>query len=486
MKKYITLLGALCLINFANGQSYEDALKFSQNIYEGTARFQGMGGAFSALGGDFTTLSINPAGAAIFRMSEFTITPTVAIAVTNTDYINTTQKERKGRFGLGNFGYIGAFESGDSEGLVNFNFGIGFNKLQNNTQRFSALGITSNTSFAQSIAEGMTGVDYRTIKSNGTSTEQLAWATYLVDTIPGKTNEYVAATENMAFDVMGPLKQSYYRDQSGYVGEYVFNCGINLSNKFFFGMTFGVQDINNDIYEEYIEKPVNAADFNETNFTSLRHDMERYTSGIGYNLKFGAIILPVAGLRVGAYIHTPTWMYLTEEWVERMYSSVYQSKYEDYIDGVYDYRINAPFKWGAGIAYTFGTFGLLSVDYEGVDYSDTRMYGRDDRSVFKGDNDYMNKNCRTTTNVRVGGEVKIQNFAVRGGYSFYQNPEKGLADTHMGSVGLGYRMQYFFADLAYSFIPSFKKDYIPYSGNPYYMSTDTFYSKVMVTFGFRF
>ncbi len=51
------------------GQNVDDALRYSQIFYSGTARFNSMGGAFTALGGDISTLSQNPAGIGVFRSS---------------------------------------------------------------------------------------------------------------------------------------------------------------------------------------------------------------------------------------------------------------------------------------------------------------------------------------------------------------------------------------------------------------------------------
>ena len=44
------------------GQSSIDALQLTSSDFKGTARFMGMGGAFTALGGDLATLTQNPAG----------------------------------------------------------------------------------------------------------------------------------------------------------------------------------------------------------------------------------------------------------------------------------------------------------------------------------------------------------------------------------------------------------------------------------------
>ena len=88
MKRYIFPLTIFLMIScnvFA--QSHLDAYRFSQQDYEGTARFTSMGGAFGALGGDFTSLSLNPAGVGVYRSSEFTITPTISYNKVNSDYM---------------------------------------------------------------------------------------------------------------------------------------------------------------------------------------------------------------------------------------------------------------------------------------------------------------------------------------------------------------------------------------------------------------
>ena len=51
----------------ALAQSTVDAYTLSQSDLRGTARFMSMGGAFTALGGDLSTLNQNPAGVGISR-----------------------------------------------------------------------------------------------------------------------------------------------------------------------------------------------------------------------------------------------------------------------------------------------------------------------------------------------------------------------------------------------------------------------------------
>lgn len=60
MKKIIILLAfAFSLPFMSKAQDMADALRYSQFQVQGTARSGGMGNAFGALGGDFTSVSIN-------------------------------------------------------------------------------------------------------------------------------------------------------------------------------------------------------------------------------------------------------------------------------------------------------------------------------------------------------------------------------------------------------------------------------------------
>lgn len=54
------LLGALSIT--AQGQYLQDVLRFSQPEQGATARFKGLGNAQTALGGDLSSISGNPAG----------------------------------------------------------------------------------------------------------------------------------------------------------------------------------------------------------------------------------------------------------------------------------------------------------------------------------------------------------------------------------------------------------------------------------------
>ncbi len=496
-KWMVASLALLFSTGAANAQTIDDAVRFSQNIYEGTARFQAMGGAFAALGGDFSSLSINPAGIGVYRNFEWTFTPTVTITSTEASYLGNTAKDSRGRFGFGNMGFVGVYNTGQSKGLVSFNYGVGYNKLANFTGRFSGQGRSTSASPATVlgyIAEDAGDVS-PDILQDQYSVPSLAYNTYLIDVMSGPPYEYIGATEDhdaLGYFQMGALNHNYYRDVVGNVGEYVFTVGGNVSDKFYFGMTLGLQGIFYSQYESYSETAVDPTDFATSGFHAFTQQTQIDVSGAGVNLKFGAIYRPFAGLRLGAYIHTPTWMWLTDESFYKINSEVETLDdgrfFGDEYTNVYDYRINAPFKWGVGAAYTFGKVALLSVDYEGVDYSMIRMYGRDYRNEFAEDNEKMRDDLSYTSNIRVGAEVRLGEVSVRGGYAFYQSPDKEFYyDQNIISAGLGYANKGgFFIDGTYSFNPSYKYNYALYGANSQRIETDTFISKIILTLGFRF
>ncbi|MCB0805347.1 MAG: hypothetical protein KDC05_06070, partial [Bacteroidales bacterium] len=88
MKKlnFITAIVVLLTLQL-EAQNEVDALRYSTTSVVGTARYTAMGGAFGALGADFSTLSSNPAGIGLYKSSEFTITPSLYIGSTNSTYM---------------------------------------------------------------------------------------------------------------------------------------------------------------------------------------------------------------------------------------------------------------------------------------------------------------------------------------------------------------------------------------------------------------
>ena len=70
LRKYFYLYFILNVTFSSLAQTFEDALRYNSFMHEGSARYNSMGGAFGALGGDLSAISINPAGSSVFTNSE--------------------------------------------------------------------------------------------------------------------------------------------------------------------------------------------------------------------------------------------------------------------------------------------------------------------------------------------------------------------------------------------------------------------------------
>ena len=67
MNKLLMLGIGLISSSIILAQDVTDAVRYSIDEIQGTARFRAMSGAFGALGGDMSAVNINPAGSAIFN-----------------------------------------------------------------------------------------------------------------------------------------------------------------------------------------------------------------------------------------------------------------------------------------------------------------------------------------------------------------------------------------------------------------------------------
>ena len=350
---------------------------------------------------------------------------------------------------------------------------------------------------------------------------------------------YVGSTERFDIDdtdpdhvnihtyIGGPLDQSYQRQTTGFKYDYVINLGLNISDFVYLGANLGITSFNYDSATRYIEKAVNPADFENifnvegqdvpTYFNDMMYDYRYSATGTGIYGKFGVIVTPLKNLRLGAAIQTPTSTTITENWSESgstTYDDPSFNMSSESPVGEYRYKLISPFRANFGAAWTFGTFGLVSVDYEICDYS--AMKFKEMSSMQSGEFDYQNEDIRTFMGtshmLRAGIEIKpVPQFAIRAGYGLATSPEKiqneygnivyvgkiaGNTMTQKGSFGLGYSSNgSFFADLACCYT-KYPDEYIyPYDDyafdeNGYSLTPEILHKRslwnIMLTIGFRF
>lgn len=188
MKKLNLFIGIM--LSIATGtfsQNVDDALRYSQVFYNGTARFMSMGGAFTALGGDLSSLSQNPAGLGVFRSSEISISPQLFHYKSLTRFNENNSQDYLYDFTLGQAGIaLNLINKNSETGLINLNFGYSFNRTSNLNESIVIEGTSKNSSLADYwayISEGYT-LD-ALAQSNKVYDAYIAKLVGVIDTLPG-------------------------------------------------------------------------------------------------------------------------------------------------------------------------------------------------------------------------------------------------------------------------------------------------------------
>lgn len=447
------LLLSLSWAGFA--QDADQAYNFSENLYIGSARTLAMGNAFTAVGGDLGALSINPASSGVLRMSEFEISPSWITAVGKADYLGSYNNADFTKFSLPSFAYSQNLSTGRVSGLVSCNFGFAFNRVKSFNSIVSTTGTmkagrgnNSSTWLGDKVLTLLSydPADYGNYNSDIPWSSQLAWDTWLIEEVDG---EMLGVTENFDYDagkayLAADLYQDIYRKTVGGIDEFTVNWAGNWNDNFYFGVNINIYDVDYRVSDIYTEKALNSYDF-ESGIQQYTYNYWQRTVGTGVGLKAGIIYLPTEHLRIGATISTPTKYILTDYWGASMTSNFDNGNKNDVStpDGTYDYKMTSPMRYSVGIAYTLGTFGLLSFDYEGVNYSKIRMkdyYGS--TSVFKEDNAYISRSYKRNASLfRAGAEFNLTpSMAIRGGYAYYDDGRPNYVGNQFVSAGLGFRL----------------------------------------------
>lgn len=471
MKRILLFAAIIFTASTAMAQGVEDALRFSEQKMEGTARSAAMGNALVALGGDLGGIAINPASTGVYRYSEFVMTPSVTNYSSSVNYLGTATSDNKTRFGISNFGFVGTVNTGrQNAGLVSWSVGISLTKQNNFTSTMKAFGTTNSTSRLGSIAVETSGTNALNMDitdtnhpfytSNASWNSILAWNTSLLDTLPGTNSEYIGATENLNgsdISVGGNLNQMYRSQSVGNVTDVTINWGGNIANKLFIGFNMGIQSIYYKYDETYAEDAHNSNNF-QTGFEHFAAAYRHRVTGTGLNFKAGLIYVPVEWLRLGASVSTPTWTYLSEEWENAMESSFNDGYSQKLVSplGVYDYELTSPFRWNVGAAVMLPGIGVLSADYENVNYSHAELIDPEYGFGYTQENNEIKQTLTSADILRIGAEVNVNPaFALRAGYQNYSSPyAKGLGNsTHIGAFGFGYNTECgggnFFIDLTW-------------------------------------
>lgn len=461
----IGLMSAVCLT--IQAQNPYEAANFSTSDLNGTARYVGMGGALSALGGDISTMSTNPAGTGMFRKSEFSITASAVISGTSGVLGESTSKASFDQAGL-----VVALPT-DDVNVQGMTFGLNINKHKNffgnvDTDVYGLNGIFSQTNQIAGLAnEALRNDNWQGALADMSAAMysdkgELQKAGILNETYElGDDNVYHLA----CYEGVGAQAAHYQRSTWGSNMSVDMNFSINLKNQYFIGAAVSVYDVESRRNSMYEELGVDNSYFDFTNYYD--------TKGNGVSIKLGTIIRPIeeSPFRFGVFIHTPTWYTLEDINGSELYLGDCFVSRKDF--DPYQYRLRSPWRFGLSLGTTVGNYFAVGAEYEFQDLS-TNHYsqrGGGNSSYFNYQNNMMNKVLKGQHTLKIGMEVKPADaFSIRCGYNFLSAPMKSdgyniLAydgvmtetdftnwkDTHRFTFGLGYRFKGGYIDMAYQY-----------------------------------
>jgi len=434
----------VCPVATLSAQSAFQALRFSMINPFGTARYAAQGGAIGALGGDLSAAQSNPAGLAMYRSSELSVTPSFYWVNTRSDYLNTTTEDSHLRFNLGSLGYVNAINGNRSGGLAGASIAFGYNTLANFNNHTTMLGVNNESSM----------LDEFTWRANQSPDdldlfyEQVAYDAYLLpyDSIAG---EYWNDIQDGGYG----QNVSRFIERWGYMGEYSFSGALNVGDLLYMGATFGLHSVRfyEDIYHTESDPDNNLAYINSFDFTEYNS-----TRGWGYTFRFGMILRPVQLIRLGASLQIPTFYYLTDEKYTRANSRWDNgsgisdgSSYSP--SGYFDYRLKTPMRVNAHVAFILAKMATISAAYEFVDYSDARLDSYSDK--FVDINEIIRSEHASVHNLRAGAEVRINPLYIRTGIQYLSSPyrdPRNNGEEWIFSGGIGVRTRGAFFDVSYS------------------------------------
>ncbi len=536
MRRTIVGIAAMAAISFSTlAQSAMDAYTLTPTELRGTARFVSMGGAFTSLGGDLSTLTQNPAGIGIYRHSDIGLGFDISIRSNETTTESDKISVNNTKAFFDNFGYVGVAKLSGT--LRNFNWGVGYSRINSFDRRFKGYNASTGTSLSNYVASFTQGIDSKNllfgedynpyIDSSEDWLSVLAYNSLMINN-DGSNDSYAGLFQN------GTMGDALYEvHEWGYTDEYNIDFGGNVSDLVYWGLGVGIVDMNYQREINYSESMENAlvydkatdgltsgnAGFNLYNYKSM--------SGTGANLKFGVIVRPLDFLRIGVAVHTPTWMHLNNvgygevtQYNYTPYTSRNTNSGREYTDDYdYNWRLNTPWRFMVGASAVIGSSAIISADYERVAYNDMSMkyedYSNWGSSYVK--DDAMNaciKDYFKAANIfRVGLEYRITpSFSARLGYNYQSETTREAAlDGRMAistagtdpsysfnksvnniCVGIGYRYQAWYIDLAYqhttrnSKFSAYTSNFAGYEGPTPTAEISTKHNNIVLSTGFRF
>lgn len=456
------ILGFLCL--FLSGQNISDVLRYGLEDTQGTARFQAMGGAFGALGGDLSSLNVNPAGSAVFNYGQFTISGSGMFRNNEAMVANGFGVTSENDFSVNQAGGVFVYKSPNSP-WKKFALAINYDMVNNfdseiNSSTISGTGLDQYfLNYAQGIPfgdillrENETLADaYLNIGTQQGFVDQQAFLGYfggIIDPVDANDVTGISYQSNAQYQT---VNQDYYEFSQGYNSKFTLNLAGQYQENLFVGMGLNFHSVFYERLSRFTETGYDtASEIQRSTFDNLLQ-----TEGAGFSFSLGAIARVNEALRLGASYQSPTWYRLEDNTSQRVGSTLEDTEIDqinfNLVNIFAPYTVQTPGKLTGSAALVFGKEGLLSFDYAYQDFSSALLRPND--GTFTAQNQFIASQLGELNSYRLGGEYRIDQVSLRAGYRFENSPY--LDDNIMGDLtaysgGIGLDFGGSKLDLAYT------------------------------------
>jgi hypothetical protein len=436
------LIFFLCISSIAYSQ---DIQRFAERGVIGSARYVGMGGAMTAIGGDPTAAMDNPAGLGLYRHSEISISLDETIDFSQqTNYQDIYQRNR---FALPQASLIWAWgDKNKQKGLIFSNLMFNINRLNSYNRdiyvRGQRMGIVPTIcNLTNGLPENEMHQDDIWYNQDIVWLSILGYDSYLIN--PISNNQWIPAVDLTD----GELSIS----EIGSTDQYTISWAGNINNQWYIGASLNIPTITYTKHTTLHE--TNRRDGHAT-LNSMFH-----VSGVGVSASLGIISRPVEWLRIGASLHTPTTLSLTAQTEGNIQTRINTTEYNIHTpaSGAVSTTYATPLRTSISIAGQWKNIGLLSLQY---DYAHAL---REKESQISPMNDIHT--------LRAGMEAQVyRSLYINAGYVYESSFTKkddivGLAynsirtdtdyrytqSSQYASLGFGYRNNHWVAQVAYQY-----------------------------------
>lgn len=421
LKKSLAIL-SLGAFFFAQAQD-TSVLRNSMEVYSGTslngtAKYNAMAGSMGALGSEASAISANPAAVGVAIASDLSATLNINSIENRSTVHGNTLDYKLNNTDLGNVGGIVAVKLREGSDWKFVNIGVNFTRKS--VEDYAEFGGNSNVTF--DLSDG----------------DRLIY-------------------EGQAFNRLGDLSKM------------TLALGTNYQNRIYLGAAVNLSGVS---LSQWDSAAMSSQNVGETEVFSKQYTPYSEDAS-GFSASLGVIGKVSDKFRLGASIETPTWWQ-----IERGYQYYDLDPTND--GEFYEKRsFSSPLKGTVSAAYVPNKNLALNVDYTlGLSKPKFGKMSSDAQSEM---DDFFSSNYKNVSEVKVGGEYRIDQLRLRAGYGYASNPTEnmtlGILDSagqfsdgtfdnlYTGSrqtlgLGIGYDFRSFYLDAAYNNISS--KYSLPY------------------------